>query len=91
MPNSGYHAWRSHMAEKSPRVQPTRHRNVFTAARCQVGPEDQNWGSVGRNGRDCEMSHEYRQPPRAEEFVNTDMRRLRGRISLDGAKTRIVT
>jgi hypothetical protein len=39
MPNSGWNAWRYHMAEKSPAVQPTRHRRVLTPARFHVALE----------------------------------------------------
>ncbi|KAF6798789.1 hypothetical protein CSOJ01_12630 [Colletotrichum sojae] len=49
---SEWNDWRYHMAEKSPRVQPTRHRNVLTAARFHVGREaqksqDSTGGGVG--------------------------------------------
>lgn len=36
MPISEWKAWRYHMAEKSPRVQPMRHRRVLTPARRHV-------------------------------------------------------
>ncbi|CAH0030217.1 unnamed protein product [Clonostachys rhizophaga] len=39
MPSSGWNAWRYHMAEKSPAVQPTRHRRVLTPARFHVALE----------------------------------------------------
>ncbi|CAH0056330.1 unnamed protein product [Clonostachys solani] len=39
MPSSGWNAWRYHMAEKSPTVQPTRHRRVLTPARFHVALE----------------------------------------------------
>lgn len=41
MPTSGWKAWRYHIAEKSPNVQPTKHRRVLTAARRHVGREVQ--------------------------------------------------
>ncbi|KAF6826121.1 hypothetical protein CPLU01_09853 [Colletotrichum plurivorum] len=49
---SGWNDWRYHIAEKSPKVQPTRHRNVLTPARFQVGREaqksqDSTGGGVG--------------------------------------------
>lgn len=42
MPRSGWKAWRYHIAEKSPNVQPTRHRRVLTPARLQICLDDQN-------------------------------------------------
>lgn len=41
VPRSGWKAWRYHMAEKSPSVQPTRHRRVLTPARCHADLDDQ--------------------------------------------------
>lgn len=41
VPISGWKAWRYHMAEKSPSVQPTRHLSVLTPARFHVGLDDQ--------------------------------------------------
>lgn len=43
VPISGWNDWRYHMDEKSPRVQPTRHRSVLTPARRHRGLDDQNW------------------------------------------------
>lgn len=42
VPRSAWKAWRYHMDEKSPRVQPTKHRNVFTPARLQTAFDPQN-------------------------------------------------
>ncbi|KAL7621860.1 hypothetical protein AAE478_007360 [Parahypoxylon ruwenzoriense] len=49
-PSSGAYIWRSHIAEKSPLVQPTRHRNVLTAARRHVVADAQNWSEVMGDG-----------------------------------------
>jgi len=46
MAMSGWKAWRYHMAEKSPSVQPTRHLSVLTPARRHVGREAQKADSV---------------------------------------------
>jgi hypothetical protein len=47
MPRSVWKAWRYHIAEKSPIVQPTRQRRVLIAARFQIGLDDQNCDEVG--------------------------------------------
>jgi hypothetical protein len=41
VPMCGWTAWRYHIVEKSPRVQPTRHLRVLTPARLHIGVDDQ--------------------------------------------------
>lgn len=47
VPSSGWKDWRNHMAEKSPKVQPTRQRVVLRPALRHVEGDDQKSSDVG--------------------------------------------
>lgn len=62
MPIVGYESWRYHIAEKSPAVQPTRHRSVLMAARFHSMREAQKLGAIADEGGVVALGHDLVDP-----------------------------
>lgn len=92
MPKSAWYACRYHIAAKSPVVQPTRHRNVFTPARRHVARHDQKArDSTGSSDpgvvRDVLFVHSYLRrllPPKLAKHVGPERCHPRARASAVG-------